>query len=109
MTRSWQFTLADDTLFYNLWTLITEDSSFTDPTFETAQFVPSQVCQLFVYPITHNTAIALYNTEIFTTLIAGTSPPCIIGPFDNNIIQLNGFSFRGSASSTVVGVAIVSK
>ena len=53
MTRSWSFTLKPilnngvvSPTWYNLWTLITGDSSFTDPYFGNAPFVPNMVEEL---------------------------------------------------------------
>jgi hypothetical protein len=46
MTRDWVFTLTTPGLWYNLWTLIQADASFTDPTFSNSPYVPSSVSEL---------------------------------------------------------------
>ena len=52
MTRDWNFTLTSSTattgtlIYTNLWTLITSDSSFKDPYFGNAPFVPNLVTML---------------------------------------------------------------
>lgn len=109
MTRSWQFTLSSSSVWYNLWTKIKGDSSFTDPTFSTAPFVPSKVCQLFIYATTNNANVSLdSNDEIgFTIAVAGV--PFQLGPFDSNIIDLETITIKPSSSSGVINVAIVAK
>jgi hypothetical protein len=46
MTRSRTFLLPVANTWYNLWSLIKADASFTEPTFTTAPYFPSVVNQL---------------------------------------------------------------
>ena len=46
MTRDWTFTLSNANQWYNLWTLIASDPSYTDPTFTHAPYIPSNVKEL---------------------------------------------------------------
>jgi hypothetical protein len=108
MTRSWQFTLTTSGIWYNLWTLITADPSFTDPTFTNAPYTPSKVGQISIYGTTGNISISL-DSNLESGFVATATLPYIDGPFDTNCIDLKTISLKSSVGSGVVNVSIVSK
>lgn len=99
MTRSWKLTLTSTLVKYNLWTLITGDASFTDPTFTTASFVPSKVCELIITG--DSGAVSIMEDakqEVPHTIAAGTS---YIKRASVNAIDLKSFSLNGADGVTV--------
>ena len=45
MTRDFTFTLATANVWYNIWSLIKSDASFTDLYFGNSPYVPNMVCE----------------------------------------------------------------
>jgi len=111
MTRSWQFTLSSSTIWYNLWTLITSDLSFTDPTFTTAPYVPSSVCELNISSTGIGTNTDIYvsedsNDEVGVGIAAGA---VYKKSTNDNYINLKTFSVKGDVVNGIINVNITSK
>lgn len=104
MTRSWNFALTDNTKWYSIWDLIAADASFTDPTFSTANFVPSLVAQLTVSAATQIVTVSEDDKHE-----VGSSIPATTGVFSktmmNNAIDLKSMFLKPAASGTV-GVSV---
>lgn len=97
MTRSFSFTLPD-TNWNTFWDLIKADSSFTDPTFETAQFVPNSVCELNITPSATLSVSTDLNDEIGVPIAANVT---FTKRSNRNIIGLSTISIKGASSETV--------
>jgi hypothetical protein len=106
MTRSWNFTLSTANVWYNLWTLIKADPSFTDFTFGNSPYVPNMVSQLKWQNNTPGSN--LYKSD--SKLEAGFGLPGASWDVDfaqSNNIDLNNVNFKTDTEGATFYVSII--
>jgi hypothetical protein len=108
MTKGWQFTLAAAGTNYNLWDdLITKDSSFTDPTFSYAPYVPKVVCEINVQAVANPVKMTEdTNLETSDTIAADGSYRKGV---TTNCINLQAIGFNPTVNGTVINVSITAR
>lgn len=105
MQRSWQLTLPIANTWYNLWTLITQDPSFTDHTFTTGVFVPSMVSECNIQANNVNISISEdTNQEVGLNITVGSSYRQAV---QTNAIDLKAKSIKSQSNGAIINVAIV--
>lgn len=107
MTREWSFTLTVVSKWYNLWSdLIAKDSTFTDPTFTNAPFVPARINELVIQNQTTATILSRSDSKLETGFtISGGSIDRRAG--EKNNIDLKNINLSTNTNPTVVYVSIV--
>lgn len=97
--------------WYNLWTLITQDISFTDPTFTAASYV-SNVCKTFKYQsqnstINANNGGANIRVSLDKNLEAGEE--LLSGQADSvsGVIDVKNVSVNSSIAGAGLNVSLV--
>lgn len=99
MTRSWKLTLTSHLTKYNLWTLITGDTSFTDATFTTASFVPNKVCELNITGDSGDISIMEDSKQEVPRVVTAGTP--YVKRTSLNAIDLKDFSLNAADGVTV--------
>ena len=107
MTTDWTFTLITANQWYNLWTLITNDPSFTDSKFTSGNYVPNMVCELKYQNQTAGSNITLSDNKLESGFIL-TGGSWDVSRSSTNTIDLNRRNFKSDTAGTVIYVSIVS-
>ena len=108
MTRDWTFTLANANQWYNLWSLILTDPSFTDSTLSNSPFVSKMACELKFQNLTNGSNI--YRSD--SKLEAGFQLPggsWDVDRSDSNSIDLSNCNFQPDTAGAKLYVKITSR
>lgn len=107
MTRSWLLTCTSNAVIYNVWALIAADSSFTDPTFTTAPFVPNMVCESIF--TANGGAVSVYEDskqEVGTSIPSGATftKRTMINSIDLKSMQIKHANNGGTVSVSITAL-----
>lgn len=105
MQRDFYFTLATPLQWYNVWTLITQDSTFVDATFTNAPYVPTMV-QEFQWQNQTSGATVQESDNKKEAGLQGSSGGGNLRRSSVNSINLKNLYFMTDTASTQLYVSI---
>ena len=105
MTRDWTFTLKTVNQWYNLWTLIQADKSYTDPTFSNSPYVPNMVRELKFQNKTAGSNIYRSDSKLESGFQL-SSFSWDVDRAEGNTIDLTNCNFQSDTANAILYVKI---